>query len=107
MTEEGGGQDARATGGPGILPGASTQAIKSAKQTVLGILPARAAPVSPKRSVLGGRPCPSGSGHVGFQEGLGLFRDNPLVEIVVDHAHRGGATGGEALGELDGEIPAG
>ena len=39
-TGRGGGQDARATGGPGILPGASTQTTKGAKYTVLGTPPA-------------------------------------------------------------------
>ena len=37
--EEGGGQNARATGGPGILPGASNEKA-SAKSTASGILPA-------------------------------------------------------------------
>ena len=29
------------------------------------------------------------------------------MEIIVDHAHRGTAAGGKALGEFDGEISAG
>ncbi len=31
--------------------------------------------------------------------------DDGFVEIVVDHGHRAGAATGEALGELDAELP--